>query len=237
MPVPRLRTTLPIIIKTLSELSARVQTSFTDASVRRQQNGQGAASRDEHVQPGAGLRGHRGSVHRHHGADIRVQLDHLLLRVLAVQWVRETPDGWRPQGRDGRVLQPDAVLRERADAAGGHSVREPAAVQRDRRVPVVAQRRGAGVPVELHRARVRVDSHVVRADAEALLAVRPTPVPGVRPGRRWRRVVRRSRGPESAHAGGDPGCDVLADREDGQADRHVRGGAGRGRLRARQFIR
>lgn len=209
----------------------------TDASVGRQQDGQGAAGRDEHVQPGAGLRGHRGAVHGDHGADIRVQLDHLLLRVLAVQQLREAADGRRAQGRGGRVLQPDAVLRERADAAGGHSVREPAAVQRDRGVPVVAQRRGAGVPVELHRARVRVDSHVVRADAEAVLAVRPAPVPGVRPGGGRRGRGRGRRRPAGAHAGGGPGRDVLAHREDGQADRHVRGGARRDRLLARQLVR
>lgn len=149
-----------------------------DASVGRLQNGEGTAGRAHHVPSGPGSPGHRGPVHRHHRADIRVQLDSVLLRVHAVQRVREAADG-RPEDRGRRILEPDAVLRQRTGPAGRRRVRESAAVQRHRRVPVVPQRCGFGVPVELHRARVRLDSHVVRAHAQALLDVQPAPVLGV----------------------------------------------------------
>jgi len=62
------------------------------------QNGEGTTGRAHHVPPGAGSPGHRSTVHRHHCSDIRVQLDRILLRVHAIQWVREAADG-RPEDR------------------------------------------------------------------------------------------------------------------------------------------
>lgn len=84
------------------------------------------------------------------------------------------------------------------------------------------------MPVEFHRARIRVDSHVVRADVETVLEVRPPFVPGIR--RHRGHVGRGERGPAGSHVGGRPGRDVLADRKDRQTNSDVRRGKGSDRL-------
>lgn len=89
-----------------------------DASVGCQQDGQGAAGRYQHLQSGAGLPGHRSAFHCDHGSDFCIQLDRLLLRLLAIQRICATAHGQRRRQNGGRrVLEPYAVLRQRARAA------------------------------------------------------------------------------------------------------------------------
>lgn len=67
---------------------------------------------------------------------------------------------------------------------------------------------------ELHRARVRVDRHVVRFDAKALLEVQLALVSGLRSDGR----ARQRRRPSRSHAGSGPGRHVFVDRKDRQTN-------------------
>lgn len=90
------------------------------------------------------------------------------------------------------------------------------------------------MPVELHRARVRVDSHVVGSHVEAVLEVRSPSVSGIRrDGCDTRRPCKRRRPGAGSHAGSSPGRDVFVDREDRQTHSDLGRGESSDRLHPR----